>query len=59
MKRRDLEKVLRELGWRLCRHGGKHDVWINGEHELVIPRQREINEYTARAIIEKAKGYKR
>lgn len=56
MKRRDLEKKLRRLGWQLVRHGRKHDVWAQGERELVVPRHVEINEYTARAIIREAKG---
>ncbi|MCJ7680367.1 MAG: type II toxin-antitoxin system HicA family toxin [Candidatus Aminicenantes bacterium] len=59
MKRRELEKILRELRWKLLRHGGKHDVWGNGDREIVVPRHIEINEYTARAIIEDAKGEKR
>jgi mRNA interferase HicA len=54
MKRRDLEKVLRELGWQLVRHGGRHDVWARGEREIVVPRHAEINEYTARAILRAA-----
>jgi mRNA interferase HicA len=56
MKRRDLERALRELGWSLVRHGGRHDVWAKGERELVVPRHVEINEYTARAILKEARG---
>ena len=56
MKRRDLERALRELGWNLVRHGGRHDVWAKGERELVVPRHVEINEYTARAILKEARG---
>ena len=56
MKRRDLEKKLHDFGWRLARHGGKHDVWMRGERELVVPRHIEINEYTARAILREAQG---
>jgi len=56
MKRRDLEKKLRNLGWQLARHGGKHDVWSKGERELVVPRHVEVNEYTARAILREAQG---
>jgi mRNA interferase HicA len=50
MKRRDLERQLRTLGWHLMRHGGRHDVWGKGEREIVVPRHGEINEHTARAI---------
>jgi len=56
MRRRDLEKRLRELGWHLVRHGARHDVWAQGERELVVPRHGEINEYTARAILREAAG---
>lgn len=56
MKRRDLEKRLRDLGWNLARHGGKHDVWARRDRELVVPRRVEINEYTARAILREASG---
>ncbi len=56
MKRRDLERQLRELGWHLTRHGGRHDVWAKGDRELVVPRHVEINEYTARGILREARG---
>jgi len=56
MKRRDLEKELRQHGWQLARHGAKHDVWSRGERELVVPRHVEVNEYTARAILREAQG---
>jgi hypothetical protein len=39
------------MGWRLERHGSKHDVWIKEDREIAIPRHREINEYTARNIL--------
>ena len=56
MKRKDLEKRLRRAGWQLVRHGGRHDIWSNGEGEVAIPRHNEINEYTAKAIIKEAEG---
>ena len=56
MKRRDLERQLRVLGWNLTRHGARHDVWAKGERELVVPRHVEINEYTAKAILREARG---
>jgi len=58
MKRRDLEQKLRALGWLLVRRGGRHDVWSNGERDLVVPRHNEINEYTAKAILKEAGGGK-
>lgn len=56
MKRRDLEKRLCSLGWRLVRHGARHDLWSDGEREIVVPRHNEINEYTAKAILKEARG---
>ncbi len=56
MKRRELEKKLLKLGWKLIRHGSKHDIWANGEYEIVVPRHVEINEYTAKGILKEAKG---
>ena len=55
MKKRDLENHLRKLGWRFLRHGGKHDVWTDGEREEAIPRHREINERLAQVILRRAK----
>jgi predicted RNA binding protein YcfA (HicA-like mRNA interferase family) len=56
MKRRDLERRLRDSGWQLVRHGARHDVWAKRERELTVPRHAEINEYTARAILKEARG---
>ena len=56
MKRRDLERALRQLGWTCLRHGGKHDVWTDGKREEPIPRHTEIHEKLAQAILRRAKG---
>lgn len=48
MKRRDLEKLLKQNGWRFLRAGANHDVFTNGK---------EINEQLAKAII-KRRGLK-
>lgn len=56
MKRRELEKALRELGWRFLRHGGRHDVWTDGEAEEAIPRHNEIHEKLARLVLRRARG---
>ncbi|CAN2039680.1 mRNA interferase HicA [Candidatus Magnetomoraceae bacterium gMMP-15] len=55
MKKRELEKILRRLGWKFLRHGGKHDIWTNEKREEAIPRHAEINERLARTIIQRAK----
>ncbi|MFN2376213.1 MAG: type II toxin-antitoxin system HicA family toxin [Candidatus Binatia bacterium] len=56
MKRRDLERLLRDLGWRLVRQGGRHDIWGRGAERLAVPRHTEINERTAKAILKEARG---
>ena len=57
MKRRELERRLRELGWTLQRHGGKHDVWITaaGLFTEYVPRHPEVNERLAQGILRRAK----
>jgi mRNA interferase HicA len=56
MKRREHEQRLREMRWFPVRHGGRHDIWSDGERELAVPRHTEINEYTARALLKEAGG---
>ncbi|MCH8151147.1 MAG: type II toxin-antitoxin system HicA family toxin [Planctomycetes bacterium] len=55
MKRRDLEKHLREHGCELHHHGGRHDVWINAKtlRQVSVPRHNELKWGTVRAIGEK------
>ena len=56
MKRRDLERALRQLGWHFLRHRGKHDVWTDGKREEAIPRHTEIHDKLAQAILRRAQG---
>ena len=56
MKKRDLEKSLIRLGWRLKRQGGNHEIWTNGDATEPIPRHAEINELLAKKILNKAKN---
>jgi mRNA interferase HicA len=51
MKKADLERELRALGWWLHRQGGSHEIWTNGEIVKAMRRHREIQEHTARAIL--------
>ena len=55
MKRRVLEKKLRECGWSFLRHGGRHDLWAKGRFVEAIPRHVEINDRLAQAIVRRAK----
>ncbi len=52
MERRDLIRHLRACGCRLLREGRGHAVWINpaSGRQSAVPRHREINECTAKAI---------
>lgn len=54
MKRTDLEKKLKALGWWFLREGGNHAVWTDGERKIPVPRHNEINEMTAKGILKKA-----
>jgi mRNA interferase HicA len=56
MKKIDLDRMLRDLGWWLAREGGRHEVWTNGEMAEAVPRHREIDEHTARSILRKARS---
>ena len=51
MKRRDLERHLRDHGARLLREGGNHSYWgIDAERSTAVPRHREIAFVLARKI---------
>ena len=53
MKRRDLIKKLESNGYRLDRDDGNHSIYEkDGCRPVQVPRHREINENTARAILE-------
>ena len=53
MKRRVLEKKLRQAGCYLKREGGSHSLWINPQTGIVeaIPRHSEIKEFLAQKIL--------
>ena len=55
MKRVDLLRRLRDEACVFDRAGGGHDIWRNiiTGMRAPVPRHREINELTARAIIRK------
>jgi len=52
IKRRDLERHLREHGCRMVRQGGRHEVWVGASDDKrsIVPRHRELPRGTARAI---------
>lgn len=53
MKRKELEKKLRQAGCYLKREGASHSLWINPQTGVVeaIPRHREIKEFLAKKIL--------
>ncbi len=53
MKRRDLEKKLRQAGCYLKREGSSHSLWINPGNGITetIPRHKEIKEPLAKKIL--------
>ena len=53
MKRKELERKLRQAGCYLKREGGSHSLWIDPQTGVVeaIPRHREIKELLAKKIL--------
>ena len=54
MKKNHLERRLRKLGWWKAKEGRNHEKWTNGELVTMVPRHREINEFTATEILQLA-----
>jgi mRNA interferase HicA len=58
VKRRDLVKMLSQAGFKLERDDGDHSIYKKpGSRSVQVPRHRELNELTAKAIL-KAAGVK-
>ena len=54
MKRKDLVKKLKAAGYRLDRTGDHAIYEKAGSRPVQVPNHREINEYTAKAILKAA-----
>ena len=55
MKRRDLIKKLEAAGYKIDRDHGNHTIYEKeGSRPVQVPRHREINENTAKAILRAA-----
>jgi len=56
VKRGELERRLKALGWYPYREGGRHTVWAHQMklHKLYVPRHPTINLNTARSILRDA-----
>lgn len=57
MKRKELLKILEEMGCVFIRHGGRHDWYQNPKSKISqpIPRHAEITENLAKHIIKMLK----
>ncbi|MEB3191972.1 MAG: type II toxin-antitoxin system HicA family toxin [Snowella sp.] len=53
MKRKELEKRLRQAGCYLKREGAAHSLWINPKTGVVeaVPRHTDIKEFLAQKIL--------
>jgi mRNA interferase HicA len=55
VKKRDLVRILEQLGCVLVKNDGKHEKWRTPSGRSVsVPRHAEIAEFTARQIIREA-----
>lgn len=57
MKRKDLERALKELGWWLERQGRRHALWTNGSEQEPVPRHGEVAEPLAKKILRTARRF--
>jgi len=53
LKHTKLIAEVQAAGFWLKRHGGEHDIFTNGQISVSIPRHKEVNENTAKAILKK------
>lgn len=58
MKRRELIRMLKGLGWYFLREGAKHEIWTNGYFQKAIPRHSDIHEALAKNILRTARDYR-
>lgn len=57
MKKREMERKLKEAGCRLLRQGANHEVWVSAEGKRIyLPRHKaqEIPKGTAESILREA-----
>ncbi len=57
MKKKELEKELKRLGWYLLRQGSRHEIWTNGSEDEPVPRHREIAERLAKKVLRTDRQY--
>lgn len=50
MNTKDFERILREMGFQLVR-SNDHKIWSNGQKNVAVPHQKEINKMIARRTL--------
>lgn len=40
-----------QVEWVFVRQGGEHEVWRCGREQVIVPRHREVLQYTAEGIM--------
>jgi len=54
MKYRDLVRILLQNGYSLDRSSGRHEIYVKENcSPIAVPHHREINENTAKSILQK------
>lgn len=53
MKRREIERFLKDHGYALVR-SGNHNIWSNGLASVPVPHHTEFSKYTAKDIMKQA-----
>ena len=58
MKRKDIDRKLKELGWYQVK-GKKHDKFKHERtsHSIHVPRSKEVDEFTAKSILRDAENH--
>ena len=51
MKHQKLIAGIQKAGFWLKRHGAEHDIYTNGHISVTVPRHKDVNENTAKAIL--------
>jgi len=55
MKWSELEKIAREKGWYLARHGGKHDIYLHPDHDRPLQIERHGSQEIRKGLYKKIK----
>lgn len=53
MKKRELLKLFKQVGWYFLRDGANHEIYTDGKNQVAIPRHPDINEKLAKGLIKR------